>query len=56
LAAKRLRVGAAHVNETSSPPADMVPCGGSGDSGFGRDGLAHAIHEMTDARVVSFTP
>ena len=55
-AAKRLRVGGVHINETSSSRVDMIPYGGSKDSGFGREGPAYAIHEMTEERVISFTP
>lgn len=55
-AARRLRVGGVHINETSSSRVDMMPYGGSKDSGFGREGPAYAIHEMTEERVVSFTP
>lgn len=55
-AAKRLRVGGVHINETSSSRVDMMPYGGSKDSGFGREGPAYAIHEMTEERVISFTP
>lgn len=54
-AARRLRVGGVHVNETSSSRVDMMPYGGSKDSGFGREGPPYAIHEMTEERVISFT-
>lgn len=54
-AARRLRVGGVHVNETSSSRVDMMPYGGSKDSGFGREGPRYAIHEMTEERVVSIT-
>ncbi|MEM5500428.1 aldehyde dehydrogenase family protein [Ahrensia kielensis] len=55
-AAKKLRVGGVHINETSSSRVDMMPYGGSKDSGFGREGPAYAIHEMTEERVISFSP
>ncbi|WP_159586667.1 aldehyde dehydrogenase family protein [Chelativorans xinjiangense] len=54
-AARRLRVGGVHVNETSSSRLDMMPYGGSKDSGFGREGPYYAMHEMSEERVVSFT-
>ncbi|GAA4324289.1 aldehyde dehydrogenase family protein [Pigmentiphaga soli] len=54
-AARRLEVGGVHVNDTSSSRVDMMPYGGSKDSGFGREGPRYAIHEMTEERVVSFT-
>ncbi|WP_163269434.1 aldehyde dehydrogenase family protein [Chelativorans alearense] len=54
-AARRLRVGGVHVNETSSSRLDMMPYGGSKDSGFGREGPYYAMREMSEERVVSFT-
>ncbi|SFQ82287.1 succinate-semialdehyde dehydrogenase / glutarate-semialdehyde dehydrogenase, partial [Nitratireductor indicus] len=54
-AARRLRVGGIHVNETSSSRVDLMPYGGSKESGFGREGPHHAMREMTEERVVSFT-
>lgn len=56
LAARALRVGGVHINETSSSRVDLMPYGGSKDSGFGREGPAYSIHEMTEERVISFTP
>lgn len=52
-AARLLQVGGVHINETSSSRVDMMPYGGSKDSGFGREGPRHAIHEMTEERVVT---
>ena len=54
-AARRLQVGGVHVNETSSSRVDLMPYGGSKDSGFGREGPYYAMREMTEERVVSFT-
>ncbi|TFF19140.1 aldehyde dehydrogenase family protein [Jiella endophytica] len=54
-ATQALRVGGVHINETSSSRADMMPYGGSKDSGFGREGPAYAIKEMTEERLVSFS-
>lgn len=54
-AARRLRVGGVHVNETSSSRLDMMPYGGSKESGFGREGPYYAMREMSEERVVSFT-
>jgi succinate-semialdehyde dehydrogenase/glutarate-semialdehyde dehydrogenase len=54
-AAKRLEVGGVHVNETSSSRVDLMPYGGSKDSGFGREGPHYAVHEMTEERIVTFT-
>lgn len=52
-AARALQVGGVHINETSSSRVDMMPYGGSKDSGFGREGPRDAIHEMTEVRVVT---
>ena len=54
-AARTLRVGAVHVNETSSSRVDSMPYGGMKDSGFGREGPAHAVREMTDERVITIS-
>lgn len=54
-AARRLDVGGVHVNETSSSRVDLMPYGGSKDSGFGREGPRYAVHEMTEERIVTFT-
>ena len=49
----RLEVGGVHVNETSSSRVDLMPYGGSKDSGFGREGPRYAVHEMTEERIVT---
>ena len=54
-AARRLEVGGVHINETSSSRVDMMPYGGSKDSGFGREGPRYAIHEMTEERIVTIS-
>ena len=54
-AMRELHVGGVHINQTSSSRVDMMPYGGSKDSGFGREGPRYAMHEMTEERVVSFT-
>jgi succinate-semialdehyde dehydrogenase/glutarate-semialdehyde dehydrogenase len=55
LAARTLRVGAVHINEASSSRADLMPFGGTKDSGFGREGPQYAIREMTEERLVTFS-
>lgn len=55
-AARRLRFGAVHLNETSSSRADAMPFGGVKDSGHGKEGPAYAIREMTDERLVTLNP
>ena len=52
-AAHRLEVGGVHINETSSSRVDLMPYGGSKDSGFGREGPHYAVHEMTEERIVT---
>jgi len=52
-AARQLQVGAVHINETSSSRVDLMPYGGSKDSGFGREGPRFAVQEMSEERVVS---
>lgn len=54
-AARQLEVGGVHVNETSSSRVDLMPYGGSKDSGFGREGPRYAVQEMTEERIVTFT-
>lgn len=53
--AQQLEVGGVHINETSSSRVDLMPYGGSKDSGFGREGPRYAVHEMTEERIVTFT-
>lgn len=54
-AARKLEVGGVHVNETSSSRVDLMPYGGSKESGFGREGPRYAVHEMTEERIVTFS-
>jgi succinate-semialdehyde dehydrogenase/glutarate-semialdehyde dehydrogenase len=55
-AARSLEVGGVIINGTSSTRADGMPYGGVKDSGFGREGPASAISEMTIPRLVMLTP
>ena len=55
-AARMLRSGAVHINESSSSRADLMPFGGSKDSGFGREGPRWAIREMSEERLVTLVP
>jgi acyl-CoA reductase-like NAD-dependent aldehyde dehydrogenase len=52
-AARRLEVGGVHINETSSSRVDVMPYGGSKDSGFGREGPRHAVREMSEERMIT---
>jgi len=54
-AARQLQVGGVHINETSSSRVDLMPYGGSKDSGFGREGPHYAVREMSEERVISIT-
>jgi succinate-semialdehyde dehydrogenase/glutarate-semialdehyde dehydrogenase len=54
-AARELRVGTVHINETSSSRVDVMPYGGVKDSGFGREGPKYAIQEMTEERLVTWS-
>ena len=52
-AARRLVVGGVHINETPSSRVDVMPYGGSKDSGFGREGPSYSIKEMSEERMVT---
>jgi acyl-CoA reductase-like NAD-dependent aldehyde dehydrogenase len=52
-AVRQLEVGGVHINETSSSRVDLMPYGGSKDSGFGREGPHHAVREMSEERMVT---
>jgi succinate-semialdehyde dehydrogenase/glutarate-semialdehyde dehydrogenase len=52
-AARRLEVGGVHINETSSSRVDVMPYGGTKDSGFGREGPHYAVREMSEERMVT---
>ncbi|PWC39793.1 aldehyde dehydrogenase family protein [Azospirillum sp. TSO35-2] len=52
-AARELQVGGVHINDTPSSRVDLMPYGGSKDSGFGREGPHYAIREMSEERMVT---
>lgn len=52
-AVRTLQVGGVHINETPSSRVDVMPYGGSKDSGFGREGPHYAIREMSEERMVT---
>ena len=54
-AARRLHVGGVHINETSSSRVDLMPYGGVKASGFGHEGPARAVREMSEERLVTIT-
>lgn len=53
--ARRLQMGTVYVNDTSSSRIDAAPYGGIKESGFGQEGPARAVLEMTDERLVVLT-
>ncbi|SLN57065.1 aldehyde dehydrogenase family protein [Roseisalinus antarcticus] len=53
--APRLRFGGVHVNEASSARIDAMPFGGVKDSGYGREGPAYAVREMTEERPITIS-
>ncbi len=53
-AARNLRVGSVHINETSSSRVDLMPYGGVKDSGSGHEGPKYAMQEMSDERLMTF--
>jgi len=55
-AARTLRFGAVHINETSSSRADAMPFGGVKESGYGHEGPGYAIREVTEERLITFNP
>ena len=54
-AARSLRVGSVHINETSSSRVDLMPYGGVKDSGFGHEGPKYAIREMMEERLITLS-
>lgn len=51
-AARRIESGVVQINETSSSRVDLMPFGGTKQSGFGREGPRYAAREMTEERLV----
>jgi succinate-semialdehyde dehydrogenase/glutarate-semialdehyde dehydrogenase len=52
--ANRLHMGGVMVNDTSSYHADPMPYGGVKDSGYGIEGPAYAVRDMTDPKIIVF--
>ncbi|SAK92625.1 aldehyde dehydrogenase family protein [Caballeronia ptereochthonis] len=48
----RLEVGGVVINDVPSFRVDNMPYGGVKDSGLGREGIRHAIEDMTEARLM----
>lgn len=54
-AARNLRFGSVHINETSSSRVDLMPYGGVKQSGHGREGPLYAAREMTEERLITIS-
>lgn len=52
--ARRLEVGGVNVNDSSNFRADNMPYGGVKFSGYGKEGPAHAMREMSVQKVITF--
>jgi len=52
---ERIEVGAVVVGDAPAFRVDLMPYGGSKDSGFGREGPRYAMREMTEERIVTIT-
>jgi acyl-CoA reductase-like NAD-dependent aldehyde dehydrogenase len=53
-AIKRLDFGGVIINDVPTFRADHMPYGGMKESGIGREGVRHAIEEMTHVKMVAF--
>lgn len=49
-----LEVGGVMINDSSDYRIDAMPFGGVKGSGLGREGVAHAVHEMTELKTYCF--
>jgi len=54
-AALRLDVGGVHINETCSSRVDLMPYGGTKDSGFGHEGPKYAVREMMENKLITIS-
>ncbi len=52
--ADALNCGGVMINDSSDYRIDAMPFGGTRGSGLGREGVAHAIREMTDLKTYCF--
>ncbi|CAG1066655.1 aldehyde dehydrogenase (NAD+) [uncultured bacterium] len=53
---EELEVGGVVVNDVPTYRADNMPYGGVKMSGFGREGVAYAIEEMTEPKLLALNP
>ena len=54
-AARQLRVGVLHLNDSSSSRVDLLPFAGVKGSGMGREGPRYAMREMTEERLITIS-
>ena len=54
--ARAIRSGVVHVNNGPAWRTDYMPYGGYGDSGFGKEGIRYAMHEMSEQKLVVVHP
>ncbi|WP_433959183.1 aldehyde dehydrogenase family protein [Cytobacillus horneckiae] len=52
-AARQLKAGGVIINDAPTFRVDHMPYGGIKDSGYGREGVHYAVHEMTETKFVS---
>jgi len=52
--ADALNCGGVMINDSSDYRIDAMPFGGTRGSGLGKEGVAHAIHEMTELKTYCF--
>jgi acyl-CoA reductase-like NAD-dependent aldehyde dehydrogenase len=53
---EELEVGGVVVNDVPTYRVDNMPYGGVKMSGFGREGVAYAIEEMTEPKLLALNP
>lgn len=52
--ANRLEFGGVMINEAPTFRSDLMPYGGTKESGLGREGVRFAMQEMTETKVIGF--
>lgn len=51
-AARQIQTGVVQINESSSSRVDLMPFGGTKDSGHGKEGPYYAMREMSEERLI----
>jgi glyceraldehyde-3-phosphate dehydrogenase (NADP+) len=49
---RNIKAGGVLINESPTFRIDHMPYGGVKDSGFGREGIKYAIHEMSEMKLL----